>query len=42
VRRLAEQVKSGRQAEIAQLARWKQTWSQSSQRRSEVWLVAAV
>jgi len=30
VRQLAEQVKSGRQAEISELARWKQTWSQGS------------
>jgi uncharacterized protein (DUF305 family) len=30
VRQLAEQVKSGRQAEIGQLARWKQAWSQGS------------
>jgi len=30
VRQLAEQVRAGRQAEIGQLARWKQAWSQGS------------
>ncbi len=30
VRQLAEQVKAGRQAEIDQLARWRQAWSQGS------------